>query len=238
MSAGIASANPPRSSLPASGAAVTHKLLAEPPEQKAANCGTGHCLVHLHSPGAHRDVTPPAAAAARDAACPCLRGSGQLRQRRRAAALSSAGAGEAVVSEGFSSQTGAEGKDVPARGVFKNSSTDCTEHPPGCPLQRGPQGTWSLEVLGSWEMGCHCAVRGKAVPGVLRAPVRVLQGLTLTWAVASAQRLPRRPAMQRPWGQCQRWDGVLLPGSLPQACPGWLLGGESAAGGEAWSVGG
>ena len=41
MSAGIASANPPRSSLPASGAAVARKLLAEPPTRRCPTVAQG-----------------------------------------------------------------------------------------------------------------------------------------------------------------------------------------------------
>ena len=54
--------------------------------------------------------------------------------------------------------------------------------------------------------------QGKARPPVRRQPVRVFQGLKLIWAGASAERLPRSPGLRRPWGQCQRWDRVLLPG--------------------------
>lgn len=44
--------------------------------------------------------------------------------------------------------------------------------------------------------------------------------------------------MQRPWGQCQHWDRLLLPRLLVQMHLAWLLGGEIAVGGEGWSMGG
>lgn len=91
---------------------------------------------------------------------------------------------------------------------------------------------------GSWEMGSHCCVCAKARPQVLRGPVRVFQGLKLIWAVASAERLPWSPGMQRPWGQCQHWDRLLLPRPLVQMHLAWLLGGEITVGGEGWPMGG
>lgn len=116
-------------------------------------------------------------------------------------------------------------RDVPCRG----------DHRAGINLARA-KGAW--RHLGSWDMGSRCRVLhqgpDKARPWLLRGLVEVLQWLPFIWTVASAQRCP---GMQRPWGWCQRWDGVLLPWTPLQMHLVWLLGAEIAVGGEGWSVG-
>lgn len=94
--------------------------------------------------------------------------------------------------------------------------------------------------VGKWDLTAVCTPRaehGRALGA--QETIRVLQGLKFIWAAAQ---LSGCPEMQRPWGQCQHWDRVLLPGPAVSVHLAWLweekwlLVGKSGPGaGLGWS---